>query len=66
MKLGVVPEALKKVRVTPVYKKKGASEDLSNYRPISVASHAAKILEKAVNIQLVNHIQTPDRSGCYW
>ena len=57
MKQGIVLEALKKVRVTPVYKKKGASEDLSNYRPISVASHAAKILEKAVNIQLYSYLE---------
>ena len=44
-------------RATPVYRKKGASEDLSNYRPISVASHAAKILEKAVNIQLCSYLE---------
>ena len=57
MKQGIVPEALKKDRVTPVYKKKGASEGLSNYRPISVASHAAKILEKAINIQLCSYLE---------
>ena len=33
-------------RVTPIYKGKGDVNDKGNYRPISVISHIAKIIER--------------------
>ena len=50
---GIIPDDFKKARVTPVYKGKGPKEDFSNFRPISIVSHVAKILEKFVYTLLV-------------
>ncbi|KAK3917527.1 RNA-directed DNA polymerase from mobile element jockey [Frankliniella fusca] len=44
---GQVPSLLKIARVVPVYKK-GAREDCSNYRPISILPPISKILEMAM------------------
>ena len=43
MELGIVPDLLKRARVTPVFKQKGSRDDLSNYRPISVAQIVAQL-----------------------
>ena len=42
---GVVPDALKIARVSPLFKG-GDPTDISNYRPISVLSCFSKILER--------------------
>ena len=42
---GIIPSALKIVRVTPVYKT-NSKENFANYRPISVLPFFSKILEK--------------------
>ena len=42
---GCVPSSWKKKRVTPVFKK-GGTEDVNNYRPISILPIAMKIFEK--------------------
>lgn len=52
IKTGVVPSDWKYSRVTPVYKGKGENTDSSNFRPISVLGHLAKIIEKEVQCQL--------------
>ena len=44
---GVVPDRMKIAKVIPVFKK-GNSEDLSNYRPISLLTSVSKILERLV------------------
>ena len=53
---GIVPMDLKIARVTPVFKNKGQPNDVSNYRPISVTSHFAKILEDVIKEQLVSFL----------
>ena len=61
---------LKKARVTPIYKN-GEDSDInsaSDYRPISVISHIAKILEKLVKNQLIlfleeRHVISTDQSA---
>ena len=50
------PSDFKIARITPIYKVKGDKVDLSNYRPISVISHIAKILEKSVKYQIMNFL----------
>ena len=63
---GTVPPELKMAQVTPIFKNKGSADLPENYRPISVVSHLAKILEKAVCHQLMvyltdQHFITPDQ-----
>ena len=64
---GTVPPELKMAQVTPIFKNKGSADLPENYRPISVISHLAKNLEKAVCHQLMvyltdHHFITPDQS----
>ena len=67
---GVVPTDFKLARVTPVYKN-GEDCDISNhsdYRPISVICHIAKIFERLVKNQLLtflnaNDLLSHDQSG---
>ena len=42
-------------RITPIHKGKGDSTDPSNFRPISIVSTIAKIIEKFVKCQLVKY-----------
>lgn len=44
---GYFPDAFKKARVVPVYKK-GKKDNIENYRPISLLPAISKILEKAM------------------
>ena len=44
---GIVPDAFKIGKVIPVFKK-GNTDDISNYRPISILSSFSKILERLV------------------
>jgi hypothetical protein len=52
---GIFPERLKYSEIRPLFKKGGKS-NISNYRPISLLSSFSKVLEKAMNIQLPNHL----------
>ena len=56
LKNGIFPEALKKSRTVPIFKG-GNAELCDNYRPISLQNSIAKILEKMVATQLVNHLE---------
>ena len=63
-----VPDDWKISRVSPVYKGKGAMDDSGNYRPISVVSHVAKVVEKEIQRQLMIYLDdhnfiTPDQSA---
>ena len=53
---GIFPEYLKNATISPIYKN-GDKSDCSNYRPISVLSNVAKILEKIVYNQLISYIK---------
>ena len=53
---GRFPSALKRSRTVPMYKG-GDAELCDNYRPISLQNSIAKILEKMVATQLVNHLE---------
>ena len=53
-----VPSDWKIARVTPVYKGNGNKEDPTNYRPISVVCHIAKIFEKVIAHQFISYLNT--------
>ena len=56
LEAGVFPEALKQSSTVPIFK--AANDELcDNYRPISLQNSIAKILEKMVSTQLVNHLE---------
>ena len=64
---GIFPEDLKLARVTPVFQNNGDVDVMSNYRPISVIGHIAKMVEQLVRSQLVSYLEehsfiTPDQS----
>ena len=53
---GVFPDIWKVARVTPIFKS-GARGDMNNYRPISVLSIFARIMEKIVHDQLIDYFK---------
>ncbi|MCG8034833.1 MAG: hypothetical protein JAZ03_22035 [Candidatus Thiodiazotropha taylori] len=53
----IFPEKWKEAKVTPLFKK-GSSEDMNNYRPISILPTLSKILEKHVHDSLMHHLNT--------
>lgn len=59
-----LPADWKSARVTPVYKGKGSTDEPENYRPISIVSHIAKILEKSVNQQLNSYLAEHELLSC--
>ena len=68
VRFGSLPSDLKIARVTGVFKKKGSADQAENYRPILVASHVAKMFEKAVCNQLMDYLNlhsfiTPTQSA---
>ena len=54
---GTFPDDWKIARVTPVYKNNGDINVMSNYRPISVIGHIAKMVEQLVRSQLVSYLE---------
>jgi hypothetical protein len=53
---GIVPMDMKKSIISPIFKQ-GNRKDMTNYRPISVISYFAKLLEKTVHSRLYNFIE---------
>ena len=53
---GVVPSSMKIAKVMPLFKK-GSTKFCSNYRPISILSVFSKVLEKAINKQIMTHLE---------
>lgn len=54
---GTFPKLLKRSVITPVHKS-GDKGSVTNYRPISLLPTLAKIVEKAINIRLVNYLES--------
>jgi hypothetical protein len=52
---GICPERCKLAVIRPIYKK-GRSDDLNNYRPISLLTAISNILETIMLIRLVQHL----------
>jgi len=52
---GIYPDRLKKSRVVPIHKG-GDSRLCDNYRPITIVSTLAKVLDKIVATKLYNHL----------
>lgn len=52
-----VPSGLKQAKVIPIFKK-GSTLDPGNYRPVSILSSISKVLERAVNSQLVDYLNS--------
>ena len=53
---GIFPEELKISKVIPIFKS-GSSEDVNNYRPISLLSIFDKIIEKLMHKRLYDFLQ---------
>ncbi|KFP24942.1 RNA-directed DNA polymerase from mobile element jockey, partial [Colius striatus] len=53
---GEVPEDWRKASVTPVFKK-GRRDDLGNYRPVSLTSIPAKVMEQLVFNIVTKHMK---------
>ena len=53
---GLVPQAIKIAKVVPVYKK-GAKDNETNYRPISILPYFSKFYEKLMYDRLYNFVQ---------
>ena len=56
----IVPKDWKYSRVTPIYKGSGDMKNCSNYRPISVIGHVAKLFEKEIQCQLLTYLVSHD------
>jgi len=56
----VLPSDWKFSRVTPVFKGKGSKSNCNNYRPISVITHIAKLVERVVQKQLLSYLISHD------
>lgn len=54
---GIYPSCLKKSRVVPIYKK-GDTNLLNNYRPVSITPIFSKVLENALRTQIVAHFES--------
>ena len=55
MKQGVFPECFKLAQVTPLFKG-GDKSDLGCYRPISLLPAFSKILEKVIQVRMMNFL----------
>ena len=53
---GIYPKTWKVANITPVYKKKGARTDKSNWRPISILPTLSKICEAVIHHRLLLHL----------
>ncbi|KAI5643457.1 reverse transcriptase (RNA-dependent DNA polymerase) domain-containing protein [Phthorimaea operculella] len=53
---GAYPQALKKVKISPLYKGKGKKADLTSYRPISLVPVVSKVFEVGLNKRLLSFV----------
>ena len=59
------PSLFLKTRVIPVFKRKGSRSDIQNYRPISIGSAIAKLMEKMVTNRLLSFLTKNDLISTY-
>ena len=52
----IFPDAMKRAIIRPIHKK-NCTEDISNYRPISILSVISKIFERSATNQLVKYLE---------
>ena len=53
---GIFPEMHKIGHITPLYKSK-ERDNIQNYRPICILNSVSKILEKAIAVRLISHLE---------
>ena len=56
LRTGIFPDALKIAKIIPIFKG-GDSNELPNYRPISILNAISKIIEKFIYDKLLNHLE---------
>ena len=56
IKTGEIPEVWKEASITPIFKG-GKKEEPSNYRPVSLTSQIAKLLERIIRWYLVTYLE---------
>ena len=54
---GIYPDKLKIVKVIPIHKG-GSTQDLNNFRPISLSSIFDKIIEKILHLKLYTFLES--------
>ena len=64
---GEIPQEWKEAKVTPIFKS-GEKDDVNNYLPISILSLISKIMERAIQVQLIsflteNNVLSEHQSG---
>ena len=59
LKNGLFPSSLKKAKVVPLPKSR-SSDEIDNFRPISVLTGLSKVLEKIIYARLMDHLITND------
>ena len=65
MQLGDMPIALKHALIKPLLKKMGLQLIDKNYRPVSNLSYLSKLIERAVAVQLINHLKENNLMDLY-
>ena len=55
---GIVHGDWKTTRVTPIYKNEEEIDDENSFRPISVISHIAKMVESLISTQVVDYLES--------
>ena len=55
-KSGKFPQIWKTANITPVYKRKGAKTDKSNWRPISILPTLSKLCESVIHKRILRHM----------
>ena len=54
---GYVPKTWKTEKIVPIYKGKGSTLEVNNYRPISLTNVFCKTLERLIRCSIVSHLE---------
>ena len=55
---GIFPTCWKISKCIPLFKNKGKRSDKTKYRPVSLLKAVSKVIEKIVNKQVLNYMET--------